>query len=58
MANKHQEIDRIYSLLGISNTEKIPRNVLNKGSMNRRLNTNCSTLMGKAQSTAWSNSAK
>lgn len=58
MNNKYKAVDEIYSNLKIHNKETKPRNSLNVGTMNRKLNTNFSTQYKNKQNMVWSSSTK
>ena len=51
-------VDRLYRTLGIKNDDKIPKRILNTGTMDRKLNTNYSAVIGNKPNTSWSNSAE
>lgn len=58
MRDAYPVVDELYATLGIQDVEKIPRNEINTGTLNRKLNTNCSAIMGNRQKTVWSSSAR
>lgn len=58
MSNVHEMVDKLYSALKICNNDKIPRNKLNKGSMDRKLNSDFSSIVGNKQTTTWSSIIK
>lgn len=58
MRSTHLEIDDLYSGLKIHNEDIIPNNKLNLGSMDRKLNTDCSTIVGDKKDSTWSNSTR
>lgn len=58
MKDIHLAVDELYAILGIHGEENAPRNRINVGAMERKLNTDCSAIMGNKQRTAWSSSTK
>ncbi len=58
MNDLYKTIDKLYSDLGIYNNNGIARNRINTGTMGRKLNTDCSTIVNNKEITSWSNSVK
>lgn len=58
MRSTHLAIDDLYVRLKIHNEGTIPNNKLNLGSMDRKLNTDCSTIVGDKKNLTWSNSTR
>lgn len=54
----YADVDKLYHALGIQNDGKAPRRTLNTGTMDRKLNTNYSAVIGNKPNTTWSNSAE
>lgn len=54
MKNTNSIVDEMYTFLGIDNAKKVPRNEINKGSLNKQLNTDFSATAGEKKDSAWS----
>lgn len=46
MKMEHSEVDKLYSSLGLQNSNKKLRNNINCGDMNRKLNSDFSSVLG------------
>lgn len=54
----YTDIDQLYIALGIQNNGKVPKKILNTGTLERKLNTDYSAVIGNRPNTTWSNSAE
>ena len=58
MKDLYRTIDHVYATLGIQNVKKVPRKNINTGSMERKLNTDFSTVASNRQCSNWSSGLK
>ena len=57
MSIEHVEIDNLYKYLKIENENIIPRDTINRGNMNRKLNSDFSAVSGNSQHVTYSSSS-
>lgn len=56
--NANYDVDELYKALGITKANNPVRNTINTGTMNKKLNTDFSSVVGNRKNTILSNSAK